>query len=243
MGIVRMGYDYEDNGTAADFLALFPPIPGRIAVLDAEYKGLSMPEAEKWATTVSAAYGIERTWLYGHALLGSWRPAAGSILRTMRSWQATYGMKLTPVPWARDPDIWQYSDGQAQWVTVNGKREFHWYSPGPRYFAGVGSCDMNMLRIPVATLRSIAGLDQQGGDVTQEEFNAMFKAATGYAPNDAAYWLRVATGIGDVIRGQAKRNLPVPYPAAFDWATKVQTGGAQLPEELVKFADTFAVKP
>lgn len=146
LGIPRLGYDYETDGTAGDFLALFPPAPGRIPVLDAEYKGITMHEAEAWIAAVQPVYN---RWpvLYGHALLNTWTPSPGSVLRKCPSWQATYGMELRPVPWAMPPIVWQYSDGATKWP-----------SPGPRSFPGVGPCDMNALLIPVADLRKMAGI-------------------------------------------------------------------------------------
>lgn len=214
LGIVRLGYDYEADGTPDGFVDLFKPEAGRIPVLDAEYKSITMAEAVTWATTIYKAWGRLPV-LYGHALLNTWHPATNSILRQMPSWQATYGMSLNPVPWAKEPFLWQYSDGATKWS-----------SPGPRSFPGCGPCDMNTLRIPVDELRRMAGIvpPPPGGPVLTDDDAKQLGYAT---VHDWAIQEQRAKAVSDVLAGRASRGSPPEYVDQYDKtkAALAVTGG------------------
>jgi hypothetical protein len=213
LDIPRIGYDFEHGGDAATFLKEFPPEAGRLPCCDCEASDLTMAEAETWVSAVAAAYK-RLPLLYGHSLPMQWNPGAASILRKCQSWQGTYGMSLNPVPWMLGPAVWQYSDGDPKWA-----------SPGPRYFDGIGSCDMNTLRIPVPDLRKLAGIvvpppppppPPPGGPVTDADAKQL-----GYS--DLGSW-RVQEernkAISDVMLGITKRTGQDPaYNEAFDKAT------------------------
>ncbi len=139
MIVIGYAFGYGIDGAAqADALLLnFEPKPGRILMLDLEHNpyGSSMNERQAidFVERIHA-----RTGRYPMLYASASRARPGVLAKCPR-YVAQWGG--TPA----NSDIWQFTNGVV--------------GPGPHSFPGVGSCDINKLRVAYATLRRWAGLD------------------------------------------------------------------------------------
>jgi lysozyme len=142
-GLICIGYEYGLLNVNT-FLSAFPPKPGRIPVLDFEGASISVAGAEAWIRTVKQAYG-RYPWFYGHNEWISQGAPSGTEVQNCPYWGARYGGPLEIPNGVGNPVAFQFTDGK------NG--------PAPHAFPGVaGNCDINMLIISPADLRTLAGL-------------------------------------------------------------------------------------
>lgn len=159
----------------------------------------AMPNAAKLASSILAGY------------VGSWPPIPTSYIPKLYV--------------GRGPSFWQYSNGKSG---PSNTAQF------PRTIPGLWTGDLSCYWAPTAGMTygewlaaTTPGMGDQMLDPKKDAatFAAMFAALTGFRGNDAGYWIRMMAGIGDVARGEAKRDLPDPYGKAFDWATEAAASG------------------
>lgn len=134
-GLLQVGYEFDHDGKAEQYLQRFPPKDNRIACLDAEATNLTLVEAENWVSQVERVYGAPplvygRSWFVG-------KPISQSILTTCPFWICQYGNKLFVPSGIKDVRAWQFTDGE--------KGPFQ----SPRRFDGIGPCDISSLLKPL----------------------------------------------------------------------------------------------
>lgn len=139
--LIAIGFSYGTDAVDT-FLRVFPPKPGRIPVLDFE-GDVSVAGAEAWIYAVQAAYG-RYPWFYGRADWIRCGQPRDTLVAQCPFWGAEYGELLLLPPGVGTPVAFQFSDGT--------------HGPLPHDFAGIGTCDVDMLICSLDQLRALAGL-------------------------------------------------------------------------------------
>lgn len=134
-GLLQVGYEFDHDGKADQFLQRFPPKENRIPCLDAEATNLTLVEAESWVSQVERAYGVLPL-IYGRVWFVN-KPIGQSLLTTCPFWICQYGNKLFVPKGVKDVRAWQFTDGHDGPFNA------------PRNFEGIGACDISSLLKPL----------------------------------------------------------------------------------------------
>lgn len=172
-GLICVGYEYGLLNVNA-FLESFPPAPGRIPVLDFEGASISVAGAEAWIRTVKDAYG-RYPWFYGHSEWLAQGAPTGTEVQNCPYWGARYGGPLEVPAGVGEPVAFQFTDGR--------------FGPQPHVFPGVaGNCDINMLIVEPAELRTLAGLSAAKSDAPPFSGRPLRLATPPLEGADATTW-------------------------------------------------------
>lgn len=194
-GLISIGYEYGLVNVNT-FLESFPPAPGHIPVLDFEGASISVAGAEAWIRTVKDAYG-RYPWFYGHTEWLSQGAPTGTEVQNCPYWGARYGGPLEVPAGVGKPVAFQFTDGR--------------FGPQPHVFPGVaGNCDINMLIVEPAELRTLAGLPATKPDVPAFAGRLLRLASPPAEGSDVTTWKArllalgwTAVGTSDAVFGQA----------------------------------------
>ncbi|MBI4346449.1 MAG: hypothetical protein HY553_06315 [Elusimicrobia bacterium] len=140
MIVIGYAFGYGIDGAAqADALLLnFPPKPGRILMLDLEHNPYGSSMTERQAIDFVERIRA-RTGSYPMLYTSASRARPGALAKCPR-----YVAKWSDG--APASEIWQFTNGVV--------------GPTPHSFPGVGSCDINRLKMSYGALRRMAGLDR-----------------------------------------------------------------------------------